>query len=486
MIIKCDNCRTKFRLDDSQIKPNGVRVRCTKCQNVFVVAASPPVEEAQVEEIVGLSDESPMQAEESSVGVAVGDAASLPVSEDEAAAPSFDGLDFSLSVDRSGSGEAGVEGPEETDEADGVPGHEGFAEASTGESEGFPGAVEAGEAEEEPTGADDAICGQEAAGAEDSPVEEAGLSGAADATDEAAGAGGAPEWAADEELAGEQEYESLEEEVLESEEEFTEDFDLDFTAEKDEQRPDLDTAPETASGDEAADQAGEQAADMDKKVIPFTVGVKKAEESAERAPDFSEVFSHMISKDDIFAHVDGEGEEGAMEEVAPVPESAGAPKKPSSARLGLLVAGLIIILGGAGLYASGIIDSMARLITPGTAVVQPVSIEKLTGHVVENASAGPLFAIEAVVKNTTAEPQKIKTVRGMLYDKSGTRLLGRAVSPGRILSAADLRSLSKAEIDRHFKDSSGGTIPPKGIVPVMVVFTDLPSGVGEFGLDVVR
>lgn len=43
MIVQCDACNAKFKLDDSKIKPTGVKVRCTKCQNVFVV--TPPPEE---------------------------------------------------------------------------------------------------------------------------------------------------------------------------------------------------------------------------------------------------------------------------------------------------------------------------------------------------------------------------------------------------------------------------------------------------------
>ena len=52
MIIECDQCNTTFRLDDSRISPNGVKVRCTKCQNVFVVTPPPP-EEVLMEEVFG-------------------------------------------------------------------------------------------------------------------------------------------------------------------------------------------------------------------------------------------------------------------------------------------------------------------------------------------------------------------------------------------------------------------------------------------------
>lgn len=37
MIIKCEKCHTKFRLDNSRVTDRGVKVRCTKCKHVFRV-----------------------------------------------------------------------------------------------------------------------------------------------------------------------------------------------------------------------------------------------------------------------------------------------------------------------------------------------------------------------------------------------------------------------------------------------------------------
>lgn len=55
MIVQCDTCNTKFRLDDSKIKDKGVRVRCTKCQNVFTVM--PPTPEATPPEAPSTQEE---------------------------------------------------------------------------------------------------------------------------------------------------------------------------------------------------------------------------------------------------------------------------------------------------------------------------------------------------------------------------------------------------------------------------------------------
>ena len=37
MIIQCERCQTKFRLDDERVPEKGVKVRCSKCQHTFVI-----------------------------------------------------------------------------------------------------------------------------------------------------------------------------------------------------------------------------------------------------------------------------------------------------------------------------------------------------------------------------------------------------------------------------------------------------------------
>jgi predicted Zn finger-like uncharacterized protein len=42
MIIQCEQCKAKFRLDDSKVTDRGVKVRCAKCRNVFTVTREQP------------------------------------------------------------------------------------------------------------------------------------------------------------------------------------------------------------------------------------------------------------------------------------------------------------------------------------------------------------------------------------------------------------------------------------------------------------
>lgn len=37
MIVLCDKCKTEYNLDDAKIRPGETKVRCSRCQNVFIV-----------------------------------------------------------------------------------------------------------------------------------------------------------------------------------------------------------------------------------------------------------------------------------------------------------------------------------------------------------------------------------------------------------------------------------------------------------------
>ena len=52
MVLQCDQCKTRFRLDDAKIKAGGVKVRCSKCKHVFVVNKEIPQEEADFDSIL--------------------------------------------------------------------------------------------------------------------------------------------------------------------------------------------------------------------------------------------------------------------------------------------------------------------------------------------------------------------------------------------------------------------------------------------------
>ena len=54
MIVVCDKCKTEYNLDDAKVRPGETKVRCSRCQNVFVV---PNLFSLKEEEIFGETTE---------------------------------------------------------------------------------------------------------------------------------------------------------------------------------------------------------------------------------------------------------------------------------------------------------------------------------------------------------------------------------------------------------------------------------------------
>jgi len=55
MVIECKNCLRKFNLNENRLNPNGSKVRCTKCGNIFLafptssnIAEKPPAPENKI------------------------------------------------------------------------------------------------------------------------------------------------------------------------------------------------------------------------------------------------------------------------------------------------------------------------------------------------------------------------------------------------------------------------------------------------------
>lgn len=467
MIIQCEKCSTKFRLDDSRITGNGVKVRCTKCQNVFIVTPPPPVEEVQVEEIftpgtpeAKQEGEKPKAQKDRPDGSAnlkfnfeagpdkKGETARSDVKElketpvDKIAAPApapgltFNNIDFSFGVDRTAPG-AGADG------------------------NGKPLAADAAippSAQKNPPTAPDFdfvparhdLHGEEKSGEidftfdDEKPDTEEGLTGPA-ATD-AVEAGG------DEKIkAAPDKGPSAPENVIPFTAGYTREGRPAPVVEK--TGPSLsDASPEPSGALEGPAQSGQP---EDKK-------------------EFSDLLLDSISKKT------GDMEEGLKhEEPGPGHQTRS---------YGLFIVLFVLIIGGGAVYFSGVIDAIARRLAPPphAVVKKTIEIENINGFYAENKNFGRFFILQAKIRNISDVPQEIKRVTGVLYNATGQKIATRSVSPGRIVSQDDVKNLSKEDLLKPFKDPSGGSIPAKGTVPVMVPFTEVPQGLTEYGLDIVR
>src|SRR3972149_693830 len=437
MIIKCDKCSTKFRLDDSRITGNGVKVRCTKCQNVFIVPPPPPAEEVQLEEVFGVGAGAPARPDDAKKNVAA--KAAPRQKEEDRRLLAFDFEE--------------TEGQEEEKAEEPGPDFSSFSE------EEFEKSFESTKAEEQP---------EEPAGG--APFDNIDFSFSEERTEEREREEG---WGAGTD--GDIDISNGEAGPPGKKDDDDFSFDMEDTPE---------SAPRATKGAEALWEDTEEsvaAAHRAKAAAAsgYTRGGKAEEpagvvkEPEEMAPeDFNEVLSHTISEEDLPSFSD---------HVEDAPS-----RKERSGNMGLGAAILIIVLGGGFVWYTGVIDKLARtLMPPATSQLKTVEIEAIKGFSEENRNIGKLFVIEARVKNITGEPQPIKAATGIIYNEDGDKIGSRSVSPGRIVSIDDVRNMPLEDLQKAFKDPSGGIIPPKGTVPVMVIFTEA-EGVAEYGLDIVR
>jgi hypothetical protein len=200
-------------------------------------------------------------------------------------------------------------------------------------------------------------------------------------------------------------------------------------------------------------------------------------EGAEEPPKyFEEALAGELSREE------GEAESAAGDEAG-AGFGAGRPRHMG---LGLIIVFLIIVAGGGFIYFSGIIDTLTGRLSQEAPSAKTVAIQNIDGYVAENRALGRVFIIEAKIRNIMSEPQEITGVRGALYGSYGKKLAEKTVSPGRVLSNDDIRNLSEKDLLKSFKDASGGTLPPRGTVPIMVLFENIPKGTAEFGIEVLR
>ena len=110
MIIQCEKCQTRFRLDDSRVTDKGVKVRCTKCKHVFRVQKEMPEEESLIQQFAaGTALGAPFDSETagvSSVSNIASDFSSLETSNFDDSGTPIEPDDFMVAGDEDITGSA--------------------------------------------------------------------------------------------------------------------------------------------------------------------------------------------------------------------------------------------------------------------------------------------------------------------------------------------------------------------------------------------
>jgi predicted Zn finger-like uncharacterized protein len=193
--------------------------------------------------------------------------------------------------------------------------------------------------------------------------------------------------------------------------------------------------------------------------------------------------------------VDGQTTLTAETEPITAPEAVAAPAGRS---LGWLWVVLVLLgLAGGGVYwaqRQGVdLAFLSRLVgkqAVDEAGNMKISTLAIDSRFVDNTTAGRLFVISGKVRNDYDHPRSRIQIKGSLLAK-GKKLVGsEMVFCGNVLTDLDLNRLDVIEIKKRLAldsgtDNSNLDVAPGGLVPFMVVFSNLPSDLEEFTIEVV-
>ncbi len=516
MIITCENCQSKFRLDDDRVKATGSKVRCSKCEHIFKVFPAPvepveqdpplPVEDQLPPESLAESEEpqEDVVAEEQETSPDAGgdeenlDFDFLEEQMTEEKAPSEESLDFDLGDIELELGEGAGVAAEET---------------TVSEGEELP---------EESLDFDLEGLGVE--GEEEIPAEEAAVSEAIPEEESVdLGVEGLEEEQVPPEEVVVSEGEELPEESLELElEDLTVEDEDETSSEQATVSEDISPEEPEATDESLSLMSEEEGAEISEEkaeeiTVDEEIGLELPDDGAmgtdtedqELAPDKEdEEISSLVSEEEDFTLEDisdeevgrddvesasqweeeeeiapsemkemeeipfDEGSEQPEEEEAEPSEEALAPatfqkkKRPSLALLILLIA--VSIAGG--IYAaitflgplkSGFTIPYLNIIIGGEKSGQvdagnlKIALLNVKGDFEDNKEAGPIFIIQGHVRNDYSKDRSFVLVKGFLHDKSGKMVKTKSVYCGNILTKTELEDLPVAEINKKLLLQSG-------------------------------
>jgi len=446
MIVTCENCNTRFNLDENLIKESGSKVRCSKCNHTFTVHKSVPVEEP--ESAVGL-EEAPADFPDSPEAPL----SSLEAEEapEEAAMVSEEAPEEALDLDLS--------------EAEEKPAEEEIPPEAIG--------LEEEPAAEEPTPAEEEVAIEETPEAMEEALEEAAM-----VSEEALDLdlSEAEEKPAEEEIPPEAiglEEEPAAEEPTPAEEEVA----IEETPEAVEMEAVIEEA-------EAKEELEEELADAIS--VESLEGAEEEEtEQLERKQPVQEIEEELMPPP-----------------VAPVAEKEPRARRRISTPLMIMLA--LVLLAGGAFAAYSLLKSFDVKIpfleslagAPESATIDPGNLrillldQLIRSEFVENRTDGRLFVIKGKVRNDYPEARNFIMVRGTLYSNDGETIDKKTIYCGNALSDTDLKALDKATIDRRLRNRFGDkrsnfSVPSGKVIPFVVVFSDLPKDLGEFSVEVV-
>lgn len=480
MIVQCDQCKAKFQLDDSKVTEYGVKVRCSKCKNIFTVKKEPVTDETAAG--------TPKAVDKLGTGAEFASTASSSLQ----GSPSG-GADKDTSISFESFGDFGDASGSETDMTTPGPATEGEENAAAGGGD-FPD-FDAFGTDKEKSGEEDISWGD--------------LGGGGEAL--AGGFGEARGFSP--------ESDKVQEDAF--------DADMSFGFEADSGGLGLD-----AGGEDVSDQDFGFSEDQPDSSFGFDENI------SESSPPSGEEFGStaygefdMGESGDSGMNLDIEETSNSSAAVpAGLAESAvdeafdegpedipAAPKirreimvpskrqRKKSSVMPLLLLLLLLIAGGAyyvvitgtkltigGYDVNKIVEQIVEEIKVKSGLVEAESIElkNLKGYYVENVKYGGfIFVVEGTYLNGFKSPRSFIRLRGNLYDDKGKLLMKQDAYGGNKFAKDDLINLSKENIIREMdyklgKNLTNSGVQPGASVPFMIVFYNVPENLAEFNVEI--
>ncbi len=504
MIITCDKCSTSFNLDDSLVKEEGSKVRCSVCKEIFT--AYPPVLDSKQEPETSsglnlepdtdvdniLEEPSEFETEDSDFSFdeeADTEAESSELDMDAADLETDDEFSFEKN-------ELEIDNGDEPEKLELEENHLQFDDDNiefgdvSFENAGDVGEEDLDEIEFEPIEDDETVSlGIEA--------DEISLK-------------------MEEETDLQTSDESLDKDSLEEDDEFELEFDVEDNSEN--EIPDID--------DDISDETPlEIETGSDEEEIDLSLEESKIEEVAEEPPvispeeDFSEYDKVLEqetepeedSLEEETIKIDEAQEDEVVKQADPAdmgvsPRSRRRKKKPLVGAPVLVMLLIFLLVIGAYIasvmtgynipYLSDIkipfIEQYLKKPATETSEAKPVPNQKsVNGRFVTNSSAGALFVITGRVENPSKIAYSHIEIKGALITKGKEEAKAKNVFCGNIITEEMLKTGDISEINRLLLVKEGNhnaniNIKPGASVPFMVVFSDLPDKLQNFTVKVLR
>jgi predicted Zn finger-like uncharacterized protein len=529
MIIQCDQCNTKFKLDDEKVPDKGVKVRCAKCKNIFLVQKEAPAEEPDFDFLLsGLGAPSPdagtdlpqeggaapalsggteggMFGELPDAKMGEGTEPSAATDEQHGGRDDFGEDFFAFKEEASAQGEKGPERGEFPFEKEAAAPTDTAATAESGKGE--TGEFEFGEYP---------FTEGESVAQSGASVTPACASAEAESFDFGPGesleamAGKVPDLAAGEEEK-EEPFSPVEPPPLPRDD----DQGVEWQAE-----PAAESAGEFLFSTEALPSMDKEEAESSSMVaeeekqeagtLPADFAGLTAEPSAVKAETAKEEVIKSEQEEAPFIPTPAVEQEpvppvvpvitSAEEELPPLAIST---RKKGSSILPVAVTAIAILIvlavAGLGFYVFNEgpaafdklgLSSIAKLLGMKTSEAGSITVKNPHGAFMVNKEAGEIFVVSGEAVNNFKEARASIQVKATVLGPKGEALVQKTAYCGNSLSKEQLATLPMTKIEEAmgspFGDSLAnlGVQPGKGI-PFVIVFSGVPKTAGEFSVEVV-